>query len=131
MSNTDSTQTPARVEELLGAVNELQDESDVLRVNAATVARTQQIQDQRLREIRASFPVGQRVRINRLAKPRTLQGLTGTVAAPPGEKQVSVKLDDPTKAARFVSPDGIARIGFGALEVINDAQDTAQPPSGR
>ncbi|HEY3830189.1 MAG TPA: hypothetical protein VGL57_13430 [Solirubrobacteraceae bacterium] len=130
MSNTDFTQTPARVDELVSAVNELQDESDVLRVNAATVARIKEIQDQRLQEIRASFSVGQRVRTNSLTKPRTLQGLTGTVAAPPGEKQVSVKLDDPVKAGRYVSPDGIARIGFGALEVINDAQDNAQP-SGR
>jgi len=115
------------IDELVNAINALQDESDVLRVNAASVARTKQIQEQRLREIRASFPVGQRVRTNSLTRPKSLQGLTGTVAAPPGEKKVSVKLDDPGRARRYISPDGTARIGFGALEVISDAQDSAQP----
>lgn len=120
------------IDELVNAVKALQDEQHVARVSDAAVERMKQLHDKRLREIRASLPVGQRVRTNGLTKPKSLRGLTGTIIAPPGEKQVSVKLDDPARAGRYVAPDGTARIGFGALEVINDAQDTSlsvQPSS--
>jgi len=109
------------IDELVNAVESLEDEQHVTRVHNAAVARMKQLHERRLREIRDSLPVGQRVRTNDLTKPRFLRGLTGTVVEPPGTSKVKVKWDEPERARQYAAPDGTAPIGFGALEVVTDA----------
>jgi hypothetical protein len=113
-------------DDLVNAVLALEDEQDVTRVGEAAGERMKQLRAERNLELRRSLRIGQRVRVNSRISPKYLQGLTGTIAAPPGEKRVSVKWDHPSLARQYSADDGRAQVGLGALEVIPDDEGAAK-----
>ena len=121
-----------QTDEVVNAVLGLEDEHEVTRVLDAAHERVKQLRAARNLDLRQSLRIGQRVQLNTRISPKYLQGLKGTVAAPPGEKWVIVKLDQPGMAGRYAQEDGRAQIGFGALDLIEDdepASPSAQPAS--
>jgi hypothetical protein len=111
-----------KTDELVNGVLGLEDEKDVTRVLEAAEERLKQLRAARNLDLRQSLRIGKRVELNNRISPKYLQGLKGAIAAPPGDKWASVKLDQPGMAGRFAHDDGTVHIAFGALDLIDEAE---------